>query len=1245
MDRFLLNHRQLHGKKLNNLPQSSKVLVDLFSQYNAKCVFLSLGVSDLWGPNVSSQVKHQFAFGIAASIPVEKYTEDNLINTYEKFVVFIKAVYQALPEFISLEDYIPEDDWGEVKISSGDEYLRIFYGGSVECIPDFIDAFRMVHCDNVKAFNDMNFATTLQNQVIESVELDVLKKADNIRPGYVEVPSEQFWKSCRKALDNACGRIATEFNDISDFLTIDLGNFIPPHEQGDFSEAVMSGRALPAMLIRIGESLVPLSLRNATSAVIDQWHEQDINIGNTFSRHIKWKIECFLRYRIPAKERVGGPVTLKSSCQPISIESLEILVTDKKLYLILVILPEEMQQLENINTSLHNILENKNECLFYFERIKKYAHIVLESGEVLSPDNMELIAIIADVCTSPAMLTPPQINGHIIWLHEFITIFNELQDSNELDRFFRYQESTNNLTPASIVDFFASFRDSHGLLNDGATEFNFIVIDPHWGSIWRFNSLKEFWKIAPSFFPDGNCAWKLEQGLDGIQRLEAKGTPTLAWSTVVQKCTVQSVFELTAQKLDQENGPLLELFVHCLIDSICQHSNIIMNLEIFKYRHLVIVCRADEERFMTRDDEESNKKNASYPALTDCKLETISKDFVSISVKANLSRLCLMLDTASDSSYEAECLIEFIARFSKLISTEVDPQIYDLLEATKIRPPRFYTQVLVRRADVPDYGKAQIPGPENYKLARRDLAVALKRLGVIPSHRYELFEAKSIINSVRDVFRQNIHELISSYDRNLLSVLCIKEHDILIADYQRVLVQIKQSLKHEVSYDRTKILAERREEFVRNARNYRYLLECCLSLKSQGSTKPSSEIIIQIIALIDWLFVLYNASDTLHNEIDVGGIEIDYNFVPIVYFSEDSESKQQEYSLHMAQVNLGIDLIGSDEVSFSLANDLNLMNIDDAFKNDLGFRFSNLLQALILLTEWLKFGGTQELKFGYVADAATIINIFVQGMDNVSPSTAQRILNFLTLDPVYICRLIGKDVDEEDVPIWEHTKRSHRYVIRPVISLGNDLYGWGAATTERSFANWTGTISNGYLPAKFEWPAVQERVKKIKTKIEKTLEEQAYTICSRVAPCTIKNIDFKRRFSQESFEDVGDFDVLAYWPEINYWLAVECKYNQPPYCLKDARRLRDRIFGADTDRGQFMKIERRRAFLFEHLDHLRQLLAWPPPLGDSTPTVKDIYVSRDIYWWMVNPPYAVPTEFVRIDALDNWLRSSIFNIK
>ena len=116
---------------------------------------------------------------------------------------------------------------------------------------------------------------------------------------------------------------------------------------------------------------------------------------------------------------------------------------------------------------------------------------------------------------------------------------------------------------------------------------------------------------------------------------------------------------------------------------------------------------------------------------------------------------------------------------------------------------------------------------------------------------------------------------------------------------------------------------------------------------------------------------------------------------------------------------------------------------------------------------------------------------------------------------------------------------------------------------------------------------------------------------------------------------MGDFDGLAYWPETNTWVTVECKYNQPAFCLKDARRLRDRIFDENNRKAHIPKIIKRRNFLTAEMSRICELLGWPP--SNHHVVVHELYVSRDIYWWMRNPPYPVETKFVRIDALDQWL--------
>jgi hypothetical protein len=262
-------------------------------------------------------------------------------------------------------------------------------------------------------------------------------------------------------------------------------------------------------------------------------------------------------------------------------------------------------------------------------------------------------------------------------------------------------------------------------------------------------------------------------------------------------------------------------------------------------------------------------------------------------------------------------------------------------------------------------------------------------------------------------------------------------------------------------------------------------------------------------------------------------------------------------------------------------------------------------------------------------------------IEELELAEAERIVAFLTLSEAGVRKLSGRNVDEDDVPYWEHRKRIHRYAIRPLVVDGTDLR-WGVEATSRSMHNWMSAVRDGYLPADFGWRHVDPVIREIKESIEKRLELRTEEIFRRHTPFVQRGVDFFRRFRGERFEDVGDFDVFAYWPDANLLVTVECKYNQPPYTLKDGRRLRDRMFGkAEHDKaGQFSRILRRRRFLEKNRSRMLAVLNWPESEAKPCGHV-ELYVSRDVYYWMVHPPYPVPTKFVRVDALDTWIKTEL----
>jgi hypothetical protein len=416
------------------------------------------------------------------------------------------------------------------------------------------------------------------------------------------------------------------------------------------------------------------------------------------------------------------------------------------------------------------------------------------------------------------------------------------------------------------------------------------------------------------------------------------------------------------------------------------------------------------------------------------------------------------------------------------------------------------------------------------------------------------------------------------------------------------------------------------------------LLDALSTKNNNGNVQLNADVLRELIGLVDWYKVLAGASDVLHNSIGVGGIEIDDSYIPEVFYSDDWEIREQQFNELQANIRLGVDVAVGDAVDGDPEEELGKPALVSAFKQDADFELLNLLRVLHLLAQPVRHGLVEKAALSHKVDRETLISKISDVLEDVSTEECVAIINFLTISAANIRCLPGRSIDESDVPFWEHKKRLHRMTIRPFISQSNDLH-WGVEMAHRAISIWRRAVVDGYLPADFPWPNVEKAVRAIKESIEKRLELKTEEIFLRHTPYVVRGIDFAKKFRNEGFADVGDYDVLAYWPDSNTLIGVECKYNQPAFCLKDAKRLRDRIFALhDKDRnGQFSRIVDRREFAHQHRARMLELLKWPKS-SISEEIYDELYISRDMHWWLVHPPYNVPTNFVRVDLLNSWLQ-------
>jgi hypothetical protein len=1194
---------------------------------------VALGVSDLWLPNVASQVKHAFAWAVLLGLDGE-LEDAQPIATYEEFSRFVSELYTAWPNFPTLEDFSPEADWGHVRVRLGDSYVPMFYGSSIERLPDFVEAFRITHAGNEAALGDMDLAVAMHADVIAAAPGPAgvaLPEPDN---GHVEVPPEDFWVSCRAAMLGMGSRIETWRAKATAGLTASMGAYKAPLTWAAFGDAVLTGKVLPFLAVAQGDAWLPVSVRSGPGVVIDHWAEA-APPGITVETHNA--VGGYVAERL--QHVFVGPMTLMVGRQDFPELTVSCAVTGgSKVHLFCACDHETLAGATAAAAAVYAALKGGG---FIHLRHENGQALGFGRGEQRGPtdEDLQLVLVVMQGGTGFTMLDAPKRPTRAIPVGDFVSIFGALEDLSELEQFWSFVDAQQGmLSPFSrgLADLFASFKDTHGVLVEGAITPTMILLDPHWGSGWRFRNLSEFWASAPVRFPDGSSGWRVRTTANGVVELQSRHHAAVAYSTQVGPCTVQAIVSVEPG-LEIEDGKMADLFAQMVIDALHECAVACEADPLFQRPQLVLACHVADEGRIDREQPPSPLEQFEKVVLS---ATSKFKDPAHVRLTVHASAVQAGLNGAINGSFEARCLQETLLACAQAFDIAVPADLPTRLAALAARSARYHLQVVTRSVDVPDHADPAVPTPTEYKLARKALAVEMKEIGLEPG-RYELQEAKVRIDTARERLRLHIEARLKPLNKELLSIACVEQHDGLLLARRLRETRVQQSRIHDVDYDRLEAISEARKDFESTARNYRYLLEKAVNSSFLGDERVVEKDLRELVGLVDWYMVLASASDVLHNQVDVGGVEIDDGFLPEVFYSQAWDAREGEFARQTARTRLGEGIQDDDAVEGAAVELLASDELQKAFRTDLGFELQTLLQAFTVLIQPVRFGLADQLALFYLAEPERVAQAIVEAFDSIAPAEAQAVVAFLTLSGPGIRRLAGKPVDEADVPFWEHSKRLHRYAIRPLVPLEKQVV-WGAEHASRSQLIWLAVARDGVLPADFPWPNVQAAVRSIKETIEKALENRSEEILRRHTPYVEGGVDFFRRFRSEAFEDVGDYDVLAYWPATNTMFYAECKYNQTAHSMKDSRRLRDRIFGeSDVDRkGQYSRIRGRREFLAENRERMIELLKWPKPEPVPAKNV-EVYVGRELHYWMVHPPYNVPTKFIRVDALDSWMKDEL----
>ncbi|MBM4146942.1 MAG: hypothetical protein FJ240_11860, partial [Nitrospira sp.] len=659
-------------------------ITDIFSKYSIQDIATALFVSSLWLPNIASGIKHQLLLSIFVSIEPESFSKDNKIISYSDFEKFMKQIYPLLPTFFMLEDYIPETDWGDVKFFHNEQIYKIFYGQELSNVYDYLILFQMlyIHFDEEylkvsgrSPILELQHCLKLQDIIISEISSQATSDAlSAIEPGHIEIPQETFW-------ENAVG-FYTRFRPESYFgkaflqnFSMELGEWSREYLTSEkFQDMVYRGKVVPSYFLHHKGQYLLVLPRRSSSILFDVWaaiyreHNEKVGeksisysmrIGGDLYRYIKTRLNSsFLRPLVSAVLPGGTPHdTLFSTA----------FISKDRLILLYVTSPAYSRKI--IEKELEEIAPRLNEAMKLFSASPLTISLPLEKGNVQfksRPDGdlkPELFVVIPQVSTEMFSLSvPTSLPGNLIFMDQLLGIVDEIDEVDTFTGFIEYREEYDKyMQPVMVspLDIFGSYKSSLGILIEGAADYDFISLDPHWGSNLRYKTLTEFWKVYPEkHFFDHPRSWRVKKETETRVRLEARGYFGAALYCRVGRAHV--FLNAPFDSMNYEQGLLANLLMECLEDTLS------VNKDVLEKHQFIKACDQLQVLFFPKSLVEGNEKFKHLKHLDPHEGFWRSdygfpyKSFYGIRLVFNDKLLSKAFIEAKDRSIEIDLLNEFL---------------------------------------------------------------------------------------------------------------------------------------------------------------------------------------------------------------------------------------------------------------------------------------------------------------------------------------------------------------------------------------------------------------------------------------------------------------------------------------------------------------------------------------------------------------------------------------------------------
>lgn len=1234
-----------------------EVIPKLYSLYSISDITTSLFVSSLWLPNIASPVKHLFFVTILASMDPCAFSSDDHINGFAEFKDFLERLYKLAPNFSHLEDYLPECDWGEMKFLHEDNIYDIFYGCEFENIYDYLILYQILylpfqaqyfHTSKRSPTRELRYCLQLQNDIISAISTQPLPEVflDNLSPGHLDIPSESFWaNACQFYKEYKVEQIVDQ--RFLESFGLKVGEFPKESLQWDNFVTLFQKNLMPNYFLTCQGKNFLILPRRYSCILFDSWSpvfrkysktvapktdEYRLIIQAQVYRFMKDRIRSSFMYPLVSAAIKGGHShTLVFSAAFTSKDRLVLIYITNPLADV----RDMEEELQVLSIKAKEALDIMNSPPLTLALHTERMSMVLQEGFKLK---LDFLIVVPQISSQSVSFRVPPLPGRVVFVDEFIGLIDEMESINEIADFIKYvEEYESKISNPSIrmLDVYGSFKASYGVLIEGAEEVDFISLDPHWGSGRRYKTLSAFWKAYPKhhFFGDPR-SWEVKPEGQGKTRLIARGYfgSAIYCNVGNSHIFVNSPFDLMSYEIAQ----IADLIIHSLADVLVTCAEIIEGHAFFGH---VSNCQfLFFPSSLVKESSNLNHLQQLLPENTPWNMDwgKPKKDLIAIRIVYDDKMVSKRFMEATDRSFEIELMTAVLKELNKIKPDEGIDTILTNLEKKKEEKPRFKAALIEREVSFPEFTNPHKPSATHFKTARKRIAEMASEAG-LEEGEYELEKAKSKVDTLRKALVGHINDEVARFNFFKAIPFLLERTDALIDSHERVLIGLEQSIDRQVEYRREEHYATAEKAFISMHRSYRYLIEKFVQLQPSGSEQLDPDQFGYLIALVDWLLTFYGVSDVLHYGIEPVRMKVNRDLVCDVIDKKDRGKNEKAFAEEEAGLRLGV--IGNQKDRLKPPDvDKFLERLDNAFTEQFGFSFQEMTDTLRILAQWASIVPNTPVNAFYHSNESEIEETVLKVSQRDNRGDTKKILDFLTLQSSDVLKVLGQTTLCNDLPVWEYRKRSARYTIRPIIKIEDEYY-WGPHSVLKSAKIWSGALGEGTLPLDVESPIISAVLKEEKRLIERALEKKAFEIVSRytnhvVLNCRLHNIDREGNHP----EYLGDYDVLGYFKDKNIVINVECKDLLPAHCAKDARRLRENIFGeqVEEDGGHFLKISRRSEYLMKQWQRIGATLKWPHT-SLTAPIIITLYVTRINYWWTMFPPKNVDAFFLRIDMLSSFL--------